>query len=415
MYRAPRGTNDRLPTAQRYWRYVEDKAVELTRRFAYKRIDTPVFEESDLFVRTVGEDTDVMDKETYTFQDRGNDYLTLRPEGTAPVCRAYLEHGMGNLPQPVRLYYFSPVFRYDRPQKGRYRQHHQFGIEVIGSDSPLVDVEVIECGWALVSNLGLTGLRLSINSIGDNNCRPQYVRLLKKYYEEHIDSICEECRNRLKRNPLRLLDCKQDLCQPLQKIAPASHKHLCIACDEHWTKLQEYLEMIDIPFTVDHKLVRGLDYYSRTVFEIIPAGGGSQSTILGGGRYDGLIERLGGKPTPGVGFATGIERIILNLEDQSVSVDKEEPIEYMIIALDQSVVSEAVKLASSIRKDGGSVIVGPSDRSLRGQMRNANTLGVAKVIIIGEDEISNGTLVIKNMTNGEQEVVAVDEFINRNN
>ena len=414
MYRAPRGTNDRLPTSQRYWRYVEDTAVELTRRFGYQRIDTPVFEESDLFLRTVGADTDVMDKETYTFQDRGNDYLTLRPEGTAPVCRAYLEHGMSNLPQPVRLYYFSPVFRYDRPQKGRYRQHHQFGVEVIGSESPLVDVEVIECGWALMSNLGLNDLRLSINTIGDNNCRPQYVKLLKDYYEKHRDIICQECGNRLELNPLRLLDCKQDLCKPLQDMAPASHEHLCLACSDHWAKLQEYLELIGIPFTVDSKLVRGLDYYSRTVFEITPSGGGSQSTILGGGRYDGLIERLGGKPTPGVGFATGIERIILNLEHQSILVDKEEPIEYMIVALSQSVVSEAVKLASSIRKVWKSVIIGPSDRSLRGQMRNANALGVSHVIIIGEDEMANGTLVVKDMTTGHQNVVAINEFMSRN-
>ena len=305
MYRASRGTKDIGPADQKYWRYVEDTAAALARRHGFGRLDTPVFESSELFHRSVGAGTDIMDKETYTFLDRGGDSLTLRPEGTAPVCRAYLEAGMHSLPQPVRLYYFCPVFRYDRPQAGRYRQHHQYGVEILGDGSPLADAEIVEMGWTLTSDLGLHGLRMFINSIGDAKCRPGYIESLRGYYEGVRDDLCSDCRQRWEHNPLRLLDCKRDSCRPLQEGAPKSTEHLCDECGDHWERLRRYLNALEIPYTVDHRLVRGLDYYTRTVFEIVPPGAGSQGTILGGGRYDGLIEQLGGRPTPGVGFATG--------------------------------------------------------------------------------------------------------------
>ena len=331
MFQAPRGTTDLLPEEQKYWRYIQSKATDLAHRYGYGRIDSPVFEDSGLFIRSVGEGTDIVEKEMYTFEDRGGDSVTLRPEGTAPVCRAYLEHGMHNLPQPVRLYYFCPVFRYERPQAGRFRQHHQFGVEVIGDADPSVDAEVIELAWQLMDNLGLRDINLFVNSIGDSECRPQYVDQLKSYYTEHYSRLCQDCRNRLERNPLRLLDCKVETCRALGAAAPRSVDHLCVECQEHWGKLLGYLQSMGIPYQVEHRLVRGLDYYSRTVFEIQPADVGAQSTICGGGRYDGLIEQLGGKHTPGVGFGSGLERLALNLKRCEVPVPDEPKPTYLVI------------------------------------------------------------------------------------
>ena len=305
VFRAPRGTADHLPDEQKYWRYIESKAVEIANRFGYGRIDTPAFEDSNLFIRSVGEGTDIVEKEMYTFEDRGGDSVTLRPEGTAPVCRAYLEHGMHNLPQPVRMYYFCPVFRYERPQAGRFRQHHQFGVEALGDADPSVDAEVIEVAWELMGSLGLRDINLLVNSIGDGECRPAYIERLRDYYSGHHDRLCGDCRERLERNPLRLLDCKVETCHALGDEAPHSTDYLCDDCRDHWEKLSSYLAAIDLPHTVDHRLVRGLDYYTRTVFEIQPLDVGGQSTICGGGRYDGLITELGGRATPGIGFATG--------------------------------------------------------------------------------------------------------------
>ena len=411
MFKAPRGTKDIGPDEQRYWRYVEEKAGELARRYGFKRLDTPVFEDSGLFARSVGEGTDIMEKETYTFQDRGNDLLTLRPEGTAPVCRAYLEHGMQNQSQPVRLYYFCPVFRYDRPQAGRYREHHQFGVEIIGDPDPMVDAEVVQIGWDLMTALGLNGLSLSVNSIGDAACRPGYIEALRGYYAGHQARICRDCQQRLEQNPLRLLDCKQASCVPLQDGAPASTEHLCDDCQSHWDRLRRYLEVAGIPYQVDHKLVRGLDYYTRTVFEIVPPEEGAQSTILGGGRYDGLIEQLGGRPTPGVGFATGMERLILNLERQEVDVAEEGGPGYFIASLDEKGAELALELAAKIRRSGASAVQGQQGRGLRGQMRTANTLGAARVVIIGDEELAEGAVTVRDMADGTQARVLVEEFL----
>ncbi len=413
MYRAARGTKDIGPAEQKYWRYVEDTAASLARHHGFGRLDTPVFESSELFHRSVGAGTDIMDKETYTFLDRGGDSLTLRPEGTAPVCRAYLEAGMHSLPQPVRLYYFCPVFRYDRPQAGRYRQHHQYGVEILGDPSPLADAEIVDMGWALVSNLGLTGLSLFINSIGDPACRPGYIDALRSYYKAARNDLCTDCRQRWEHNPLRLLDCKRDSCQPLQEGAPKSTEHLCDDCEAHWQRLQTYLKALEIPYTVDHRLVRGLDYYTRTVFEIVPPGAGAQGTILGGGRYDGLIEQIGGRPTPGVGFATGMERLILNVQGQGVEVAEEEKPDYYIAALGEEAVGPALELSASMRKHGVGVIQGAWSRSMRGQMRNANSLGVSSVLIIGEDEAMAGTVTVREMSTRKQQIVAREDFLKR--
>ena len=320
MFRAPRGTTDLLPEQQKYWRYIESKAMELAGEYGFGRIDTPVFEDSDLFIRSVGEGTDIVEKEMYTFDDRGGDSVTLRPEGTAPVCRSYLEHGMHNLPQPVRMYYFCPVFRYERPQAGRFREHHQFGLEVLGDPDPSVDAEVIEFASRFMGALGLSDINILVNSIGDPECRPAYIERLRDHYSGLKEQLCPDCLTRLDRNPLRLLDCKVATCHALGDEAPRSADHLCQPCQDHWDRLEEYLAAMEITYQVDHRLVRGLDYYTRTVFEVQPRDVGGQSTILGGGRYDGLIQELGGRATPGIGFATGMERLTLNLQRGEIEV-----------------------------------------------------------------------------------------------
>ncbi|MCH8897518.1 MAG: histidine--tRNA ligase [Chloroflexi bacterium] len=411
MFQAPRGTTDLLPEEQKYWRYIQSKATDLAHRYGYGRIDSPVFEDSGLFIRSVGEGTDIVEKEMYTFEDRGGDSVTLRPEGTAPVCRAYLEHGMHNLPQPVRLYYFCPVFRYERPQAGRFRQHHQFGVEVIGDADPSVDAEVIELAWQLMDNLGLRDINLFVNSIGDSECGPQYVDRLKAYYTDRYSQLCQDCRNRLERNPLRLLDCKVEACRALGAAAPRSVDHLCVECQEHWDKLLGYLQSMGIPYQVEHRLVRGLDYYSRTVFEIQPADVGAQSTICGGGRYDGLIEQLGGKYTPGVGFGSGLERLALNLKRCEVPVPDEPKPTYLVINVGDAARPAALELAVKIRLAGVGAILGNGSRALRGQMRQANALGIPWALVLGDDEIQRGEVVVRNMQDSTQESRPIAEFL----
>ncbi len=410
MYKAPRGTSDILPEDQKYWRYVETTAISLCQLYGFRRLDTPLFEESELFSRSVGEGTDIVEKEMYTFNDRGGTLLTLRPEGTAPVCRAYLERGMHNLPQPVRLYYFCPVFRYERPQAGRFRQHHQFGIEVLGDGDASVDAEVIEVGWQLMANLGLKELSLLINSIGDGRCRPTYLEALKGYYGAHYGNLCPDCRTRLERNPLRLLDCKQEGCQLLAEEAPLSTDYLCTDCADHWKRLQCHLDAIPIPYRVDHRLVRGLDYYTRTVFELQPPEEGGQSTLCGGGRYDGLIEQLGGQPIPGIGFAAGMERLVLNLKRQEVPVPDEPSPRYLVATAGLNTRDQAFQLAARIRSSGAGAILSKSSRSLKGQLRQANSLGIPYVVILGEEELAQGTLTVRDMGTGSQEVKATDQF-----
>ena len=411
MFQAPRGTADLLPEEQKYRRYIESKAVALARSYGYGRIDSPVFEDAGLFVRSVGEGTDIVEKEMYTFEDRGGDAITLRPEGTAPVCRAYLEHGMHNLTQPVRMYYFCPVFRYERPQAGRFRQHHQFGVEVLGDANPAVDAEVIELAWRLMHSLGLTDIRLFLNSIGDRESRPKYVAELKTFYSGRFGSLCPDCRIRLERNPLRLLDCKVETCRSLGEAAPRSVDHLDPDSLQHWEKLQEYLTAMDIPFQVDHRLVRGLDYYTRTVFEIQPVESGGQSTICGGGRYDGLIEQLGGRPTPGIGFGSGLERLTLNLKRSGVEVADEPAPQYLVANVGEAARVPALELASRIRRAGVGAILSSGSRALRGQMRQANALGIPYVVILGDDEISRGEVVIRDMLTSTQEARPLSEFL----
>jgi histidyl-tRNA synthetase len=406
MFRASRGTVDVLPEDQKYWRYIERRAVDLCRRFGYQRIDTPVFENTGLFLRTVGDETDVVQKETYTFSDRGGDFLTLRPEGTAPVCRAYIERGMANLPQPVRLYYFCPIFRYERPQAGRYRQHHQFGIEAIGDNDPTVDAEVIQVAWMLSQELGLKDIKLLVNTIGDADCRLGYLKALKSYYAEHLGNICSDCNIRYQRNLLRLLDCKNDTCQPYIREAPHSVDHVCGVCKGHWESLKGHLNLLNIPFAIDHRLVRGLDYYTRTVFELQPIDEGGQSTLAGGGRYDGLIEQLGGRPTPGIGFGSGIERWIVNLKRQDVLVEDELPVLVVVACIGDTALGKGLELGDRLRKSGLSALLAPNKRSLRAQMRYASAVQAKFTLLLGEEEVSRGVVNIRHMEAGFQEEVS---------
>ena len=413
MYKAVRGTSDILPEEQAHWRYVEQGIVDVCNLYGYQRIDTPVFEDTELFSRSTGEYTDIVQKEMYTFDDRGGNSLTLKPEGTPPVCRAYIQHGLHNLPQPVKLYYLSPIFRYDRPQAGRYRQHYQFGCEAIGDDDPALDAEVIDMAWRFYGSLGLTGLSLQINSIGCKNCRPGYLSALQDHYRGYTEELCSDCKTRLEKNPLRLLDCKQASCQAIANAAPKNTSYLCTQCAEHFSKLQKYLGLLEIPFKLEHRLVRGLDYYTRTVFEVMPRGGGAQSTIGGGGRYDDLIEELGGRPTPAMGFATGIERIILNLKKQNITVPVSPGLEVLVAYLGDGAGSEAIKLAASLRQAGISAATAAGGRSLKAQMRQANALGVRYTAIIGDDEVKAGTATLRDMANARQETMPLAEVVRR--
>lgn len=412
-FQAPRGTADRLPAEQKYWRYIESHAADAARRFGYGRIDSPMFEDAGLFVRGVGEGTDIVEKEMYVFEDRGGDLLTLRAEGTAPVCRAYLQHGMQNQAQPVRLYYLCPVFRYERPQAGRFRQHHQFGVEAIGDPDPSVDAEVIELAWTLMHDIGLRDITLFTNSIGDAQCRPGYIAALQSYYRSQSAHLCPDCQERLNRNPLRLLDCKVAACRILGEAAPKSVECLCADCQNHWERVQSYLAAADIPNRIDHRLVRGLDYYTRTVFEIQPAVEGAQSTICGGGRYDGLIAQLGGRPTPGIGFGSGIERLALNLRRAETPVPDEPTPQYLIATIGEAARIEGVRLARRLRNAGVGAILANGGRALRGQMRQASALGVANVLILGDDEVRDATVVVRDMQTSSQETVAVASFLGR--
>jgi len=409
VHKAPRGTFDILPEEHAYWKYVEEKAASLCQLYGYQPLSTPVFEDAQIFTKTVAGGTDIVDKEMYIFEDKSGQELALRAEGTAPVCRAYLEHGLFNLPQPVKLYYIGPAFRYERPQAGRYRQHHQFGFEALGEADPALDAEVIEMARQFFYSLGLSQFVIQLNSIGCKLCRPGYLEVLRKHYSDYADHLCADCQARLVKNPLRLLDCKKPSCQEIAKTAPKITNYLCSECQLHFQSVQKYLKAMRIPFQLNPRLVRGLDYYTRTVFEVEPRDKGGQSTLGGGGRYDNLIEELGGKPTPAVGFAAGLERIILNLQKQKLDIPALPKPDAFIAYLEEEAKIEAMKLASELRKAGIAVIMATGDKSLRGQLRQANSLGIAYALILGEQEISQRNVMLRDMRNGEQKTIPLAE------
>ena len=410
MYKAPRGTSDILPEEYVYWKYIEGKAAFLCQLYGYQPLSTPIFEDAQLFTQTVAGGTDIVDKEMYIFEDKNGQELALRAEGTAPVCRAYLEHGLFNLAQPVKLYYIGPAFRYERPQSGRYRQHHQVGFEALGEADPALDAEVIEMAWQFFLSLGLSGVSIQLNSIGCKLCRPGYLEVLKQHYSSYTDRLCPDCKARLTRNPLRLLDCKKASCQNIAKTAPKIPDYLCHECQLHFQSVQKYLGTLSTPFQLNHRLVRGLDYYTRTVFEVEPQEKEGQSTLGGGGRYDDLIEALGGKPTPGVGFAAGLERIILNLKGQHLDIPPLPRPDVFIAYLGHEAKIQAMKIAAELRKAEIATIMATGDKSLKGQMRQANSLGSTNVLILGEQESRNRNVILRDMRNGEQQTIPLAEI-----
>ena len=411
-YRSVRGTEDILPDSQPRWRSVRDVMVSVCERYSYGQIDTPIFEDYNLFVRGVGEVTDIVEKEMYLIPDRsGGDTLALRPEATAAVCRAYLQHGLHSRPQPVRLYtVMAPMFRYSRPQSGRLRQFHQLNVEAIGDTDATVDAEILGLCWQVFTELGLKGLTLQLNSIGDPVCRPGYVKELRAYYGDRAGDLCRDCTARLDRAPLRLLDCKEDRCQPFIEDAPRSRDHLCPDCESHFADLVGFLESMGVPFDLDHRLVRGLDYYTRTVFEVQTSEEGGQNALGGGGRYDGLIEEIGGRPTPGVGFAMGIERIILNLERQAVEAPAPATPMVFVAYVGHKARERAVVLSAELVREGVSNMLGPASKSLKAQLRQAGNMRAPFVAIIGDDEAERGVVTLRNMSEGTQVEASVGEL-----
>jgi histidyl-tRNA synthetase len=399
---APKGTYDILPEHQAARRWVVAVAENVFQRYGYRRVDTPTFEETRLFTRGVGESTDIVRKEMYTFEDLGGRSMTLRPEGTAPVARAYVEHGMHTLPQPVKLYYHSPMFRYESPQSGRYRQHYQLGVEAFGSDAPELDAEVIGVLATLYRELGLQGIDLRLNSMGCSECRPGYSAALRDFLIEHGESLCPECAERARLNPMRVFDCKVASCHATLIGAPRLPDHLCAACSDHHSRVERCLEVQDITFVHDHTLVRGMDYYTRTTFEFQSHLLGAQSGVGGGGRYDNLVEEIGGPPVPGVGFGTGIERILLALSRSSVQAPLSVPATVYLVALTSAARDEVFALAHEMRVRGTAADLDYMGRSAKGQMKQAGRSGARYAFIVGERELADKTVTVRDLSSGEE-------------
>ena len=406
---APRGTKDILPDTVGDWNYVEGEIRELCRRFGYSEIRTPIFEHTELFQRGIGEGTDVVDKEMYTFTDRGERSITLRPENTASAVRAYLQNKLYAQSNLVKLFYIGSMFRYDRPQAGRMREFHQFGVEALGEANPAVDAEVILLAMNLLEGLGLKDLELSINSVGCPKCRSKYRTMLQDFFRDKLEDLCEDCRSRFERSPLRILDCKKDSDKSYMADAPKITDCLCEECADHFAKLKELLTSAGISFTHDPRLVRGLDYYTKTAFEIKYPPLGAQSAVAGGGRYDGLIEEMGGNPTPAVGFATGLERLLLALESQNLLPEKNRSVDAYVVALGEAAQAEGFKLLNSLRQQGLSAAMDFAGRSMKAQMKQANKLGAKYSVILGEDEIAEGVVMLRSMEDSSQAKVPMNQ------
>ncbi|MBP5405211.1 MAG: histidine--tRNA ligase [Clostridia bacterium] len=405
-----KGTKDVLPQESYKWQKIEHEIEAVTRLYNLHRISTPTFEHTELFLRGVGDTTDIVNKEMYTFEDRGGRSISLKPEGTAGVVRSYIENSLSQLPQPLKMYYETPVFRYERPQAGRLREHHQFGVEIYGADSPAQDVEVMLIAKTLFERLGISGLELRINSIGCPTCRKAYNAALKSYFASRVDELCATCRERLDKNPLRILDCKEEKCGEIAKNAPSVLDYLCEDCRAHHEGVKALLTKLGISYVVDDKIVRGLDYYTKTVFEFVAGGIGAKSTVCGGGRYNGLVEQIGGKPCPAVGFGMGIERLILTMTTIGASFG-EEPTPDLFLA-NIGLPDEAFLLAESLRKEGIAAECDTMGRSLKSQMKLSDKLGAKYVVVIGESEWAAGVVKVKEMKSGEEEECSLANIAN---
>ena len=413
LTQAPKGTRDILPAEIYEWHYVEEAIAKLCNCFGYKEIRTPVFEHTELFQRGVGDTTDIVQKEMYTFSDKGGRSITLRPEGTAGVVRSYVENGMASMPQPIKLYYIIPAYRYENVQKGRYREFHQFGVEVFGSQGPSIDAEVISILALLFERLGLKQVNLNINSIGCPICREEYNEKLRNYFRPMLSQLCKNCGGRFERNPLRIIDCKEEQCKKFTADAPALLDNLCGECLAHFEGLRSGLENLGIAYNVDKSIVRGLDYYTKTVFEFVSENVGTQGTICGGGRYDGLVETCGGAPTPGIGFGLGIERLLLELDSQGIQIPEPAAMDLYIATIGGKADTFAQRLVYKLRAQGVGADTDHMGKSLRAQMKYADKMGYTYNIVLGDEEIESNRAVLKNMKTGEQKDISIDSIIDR--
>lgn len=407
-YKAPRGTRDILPDESWRWQALESAFRETARRFGYREIRLPVFEETELFARGIGDATDIVRKEMYSFEDRKGRSLTLRPEGTAGAVRSFIEHNMGRGARLTKLYYFCPMFRYERPQAGRYRQFWQWGLEGIGSMSPAVDAEIIHFSVSLFERLGIAGTAARVNSAGCPNCTPAYNDLLREKLGPMMDEFCDDCGVRYERNPRRMFDCKNEHCLSLLKAAPSILGSLCDECREHFESVRGHLSRMKVDFTVDESLARGLDYYTKTVFEVHHEGLGAQSALCGGGRYDALVEELGGSPTPACGVSAGVERILSVLDDLGAMGDGEPRPDVYVVSVGDEGTAAAVALAAGLR-ESFPVEMDYQGRSLKAQMKEAGKLGARCAVILGDDEVARGVAAVRDMTTGEQREVATED------
>lgn len=409
--KAIKGTKDVLPKDVHKNQYIEATALDIASKFGYKEIRTPVFEHTELFQRGVGDTTDVVQKEMYTFDDKGGRSITLRPEGTAGAVRSYLENGLCNEALPQKVCYLISCYRYEKPQAGRLREFHQFGVECFGSASPLADAEIIALAKSLFDTLGVKDLSLEINSIGCPTCRAEYHKALKKYFSSRKDELCDTCKSRLDRNPMRILDCKSPICHEIAEGAPVVIDYLCDECKEHFENVQKYLKAQNIEYTINPQIVRGLDYYTKTVFEFVSNSIGAQGTVCGGGRYDGLVEELGGQHTPSLGFAMGIERLMLLMEAQGCEFPEAEKPDLFIVALGEKATLKAVEIAKDMREEGFSALLDLNQRSVRAQMKYADKLGAKFNVVIGDNEVEAKTAKLKNMQTGEETEINLDTFV----
>ena len=404
-----KGTEDVLPKDSYRWQFVEDVMRKESAAYGFKEIRTPVFEHTELFARGVGQTTDVVQKEMYTFDTKGGESVTLRPEGTAGAARAVLEHGLVNDSLPIKASYFVSCYRYEKPQAGRLREFHQFGLECYGTQSPAADAELICAAQSIFDRLGIKQLRLEINSIGCPTCRAEYHKALKEYFYGYKDELCETCNSRLEKNPMRILDCKSPVCSKIAGGAPKITDYLCDECKEHFASVQKYLDAAGVEYTVNPTIVRGLDYYTKTVFEFVTDFIGAQGTVCGGGRYDGLIEELGGKHLPSLGFAMGIERLLMLMDKQGIEIPKPSTCDLYVAVMGESASLKSFEIIKAVRSCG---LIAETDivgRGLRAQMKYADKIGAKFSMVLGDNEIEQGKAVIKNMSNGEQTEIVLDD------
>lgn len=404
-----KGTEDVLPKDSYRWQFVEDVMRKESAAYGFKEIRTPVFEHTELFARGVGQTTDVVQKEMYTFDTKGGESVTLRPEGTAGAARAVLEHGLVNDSLPIKASYFVSCYRYEKPQAGRLREFHQFGLECYGTQSPVADAELICAAQSIFDRLGIKQLRLEINSIGCPTCRAEYHKALKEYFYGYKDELCETCNSRLEKNPMRILDCKSPICSKIAGGAPKITDYLCDECKEHFASVQKYLDAAGVEYTVNPTIVRGLDYYTKTVFEFVTDFIGAQGTVCGGGRYDGLIEELGGKHLPSLGFAMGIERLLMLMDKQGIEIPKPSTCDLYVAVMGESASLKSFEIIKAVRSCGLIAETDVVGRGLRAQMKYADKIGAKFSMVLGENEIEQGKAVIKNMSSGEQTEIVLDD------